>query len=728
MSFLTPLFLVALGALVIPIFLHLARRRTRRELPFGSLRFLSPSPPRFESRRRIEHLALLALRCLALALLVGTFARPFFTRPLPGVPVTSGRRLLVLLDTSASMRREGLWEQALARVRVHIDRVEAADRVALLAFDRRLRVLMRFDEGADAAPADRVGLLSARLAATRPGWSGTDLGAALVGAAESLLDDETARRGGPAVAEQVVVLVSDLQQGSRLLALGASDWPRGVRLVVDPVTARAGPNFGLAAIAEPRNQVSAAAASPSLVKVRVIEGGNAPGRVRGTLRWQTGQLGADRSSGRSVDVDLAMGESRVVELPRPSAGPGILTITGDADAFDNRLAIAPSIPRAVQVLYLGMDETGDARAPLYFLERALPSTASRAPRIIAHRPSDPQVASEIPRAHLVVVTAEPGPALFGPLRAHLERGRTVLYVPAAGDRGAALAALAGTSGVSLREAPAGREAVLTEIDLSHPVLAPFGDGRFSDFTKVRFWKRRLLDLRALPEARVLARFDDGAPAWVALRVGRGLLWVMTAGWHPADSQLALSSKFVPLLWSLLETSAGLGSGQAQFFVGDPVVLPPAAAGGTGEAPRIRTPSGARVPVPEGAGVWSDSEEPGLYTLEAAGQPALVFAVNLPPSESLLSPLPLENLERLGIELQEGGAGRAANSAAAVPDRAAERRRQEAFLAELEGQQRSWRWVLAAVLLVLVGETVLAGRLRHPSRSTPSTLGTPEDVA
>ena len=111
MSFLTPLYLLALAGLAVPVILHLARRRTRRELPFGSLRFLSPTPPRFESRKRIEHWALLALRCLAVALLAAAFARPFFTRPLPGVATASGRRLLILLDTSASMRREGLWKR-----------------------------------------------------------------------------------------------------------------------------------------------------------------------------------------------------------------------------------------------------------------------------------------------------------------------------------------------------------------------------------------------------------------------------------------------------------------------------------------------------------------------------------------------------------------------------------------------------------------------------------------
>ena len=88
------------------------------------------------------------------------------------------------------------------------------------------------------------------------------------------------------------------------------------------------------------------------------------------------------------------------------------------------------------------------------------------------------------------------------------------------------------------------------MDLRDPLLAPFADGRASDFTRVRFWKRRLVDAAALPPgARVLARFDDGSPAWLVWPTGRGLLFVMTSGFGTDDSQLALSSKLVPLLWS-----------------------------------------------------------------------------------------------------------------------------------------------------------------------------------
>ena len=150
---------------------------------------------------------------------------------------------------------------------------------------------------------------------------------------------------------------------------------------------------------------------------------------------------------------------------------------------------------------------------------------------------------------------------------------------------------------------------------------------------------------------------------------------------------------MPLLHGILEASAGLDSGQAQFFVGDPVTLP---ADATGER-RVRKPDGKLVSLAADNAVFSETDLPGLYTLEtAAGR--RVFAVNLDPAESATAPMPPESLERLGLM-----PGRA--TAASTPPQA----REPAFQAGLEHDQRLWRWLLVAVLAVIGLETVAAAR-------------------
>ena len=102
MSFLYPLFLAGITAISLPIILHMIRRHTRKRVTFSSLMFLRTTVPRFKNRSRLENLPLLILRCLILVLLALAFSRPFFLKPVEGEPNPVGRRVVLLIDTSAS--------------------------------------------------------------------------------------------------------------------------------------------------------------------------------------------------------------------------------------------------------------------------------------------------------------------------------------------------------------------------------------------------------------------------------------------------------------------------------------------------------------------------------------------------------------------------------------------------------------------------------------------------
>lgn len=113
MSFLTPWFLLGAAAIAGPILFHLIRQSVRERMPFSSLMFLRPTTQRVTRRRKLEDLWLLFLRCLCLVLLAMGFARPFFANNyVPPVSAPEGRQLILLLDSSASMKREGVWDQA----------------------------------------------------------------------------------------------------------------------------------------------------------------------------------------------------------------------------------------------------------------------------------------------------------------------------------------------------------------------------------------------------------------------------------------------------------------------------------------------------------------------------------------------------------------------------------------------------------------------------------------
>ena len=70
MGFLSPLFLLGLGAIAVPVLLHLFRRETAPDVPFAAVRYLQPTRIERQERRRIQDWLLLVLRALALAIAV----------------------------------------------------------------------------------------------------------------------------------------------------------------------------------------------------------------------------------------------------------------------------------------------------------------------------------------------------------------------------------------------------------------------------------------------------------------------------------------------------------------------------------------------------------------------------------------------------------------------------------------------------------------------------------
>src|SRR5713101_5749192 len=211
MSFLAPLFLLGALAVALPVVFHLIRRTTRERTPFSSLMFLQPSPPRLTRRSRLEHILLLLMRCAILCLLALGFARPFIKRPINADPTSANaRRIVFMVDTSASMRRANLWADARDRVESILRKTSPADQVTLLTFDRRVNPLVTFEQWNAAPASDRAAVAARKLAEISPGWSATHLGNALITAAETLAD--TAAK--PAVGPRQIVLISDLQEGS----------------------------------------------------------------------------------------------------------------------------------------------------------------------------------------------------------------------------------------------------------------------------------------------------------------------------------------------------------------------------------------------------------------------------------------------------------------------------------------------------------------------------------
>jgi len=154
MSFLTPLFLVGLAGLAIPVLLHLIQKERKNVVHFPSLMFIRRIPYQSVQRRRIRHWLLLALRLAALALLVMAFGRPFLRRADTALAAGSGaREVVVLLDRSYSMGYGGRWQKAIAAAQETINGLQPSDRGTIVVFSSNAEVALR-------STADRSRLLA----------------------------------------------------------------------------------------------------------------------------------------------------------------------------------------------------------------------------------------------------------------------------------------------------------------------------------------------------------------------------------------------------------------------------------------------------------------------------------------------------------------------------------------------------------------------------------------
>ncbi|HWB65086.1 MAG TPA: BatA domain-containing protein [Chitinophagales bacterium] len=102
MQFIHPGFLFALGALAIPVIIHLFNFRRYKTVYFSNVRFLREVQEETTSRNRLKHLLVLAARLLALAFLIFAFAQPY----IPGrrQHIATGKKYVsIYVDNSFSM-------------------------------------------------------------------------------------------------------------------------------------------------------------------------------------------------------------------------------------------------------------------------------------------------------------------------------------------------------------------------------------------------------------------------------------------------------------------------------------------------------------------------------------------------------------------------------------------------------------------------------------------------
>jgi hypothetical protein len=688
MGLLAPLFLLGLAGLVVPIVVHLTERQRRQVVDFPSLMFLRQIPFRSSRRKKIHHWALLAIRALALALLVAAFSRPFFENDVVGIGSTGGpREVVVVLDRSYSMGYGDRWERAKTQAREVFEGLGAQDRASLVLMSRGAEAVLR-------ATSDRDRLLAA-LDTASVSADGTLYGPALK-LAQTILDESEPQY------QREVVIISDFQRNGWKGDEGVT-FPPGTLVSPVLISDETTPNATVASVTLRRDFFSGQERMTAEARV-VRRGGEAPVDLSIVLE-------IDGQEVQTQTVHLESTGSAVVTFEAFTLSDvytrGSIRIDPDALPQDDELHFVLSPGRAMRTIVLeGANPQQDAS---FYIRTA--HISEEASFEVEVRRSTSLSAADLASTDVVILNDIPFPqgAARDRLRRFVEEGGGLLLV--LGERSAWQTGLEeilpGRFGPARNHSRGA--ARLGRLDRSHPVFEAFAGPRSGDFSRARFFRSR--DLELVPEGRGLAWFDDGSVALAERRLGEGTVLVWTSTMDRYWNDLAVQPVFLPFIHGLMRHLSGYQERVPWFTIGqvldlaDPAGLVFVADRETELPPDVDlvalTPGGGSVALPATAGPrFLELEEPGFYPVRPPGtNPARPFAVavNVDVAESELEAMDPEELaaavapREMGVVIGAGGE----TLSVEMQERNQERR------------QSLWRLLMVAALVLLLMETAIS---------------------
>lgn len=573
-EFVQTAFLAGLAALAVPILIHLFFRLRTKRVELGTIRFLRVVLEENARRRKVMRWFLLALRLACIALLVGLFARPYFTE----AAVNADKDLHVfLVDQSATMHVKGDGtrpvDQAIAEARKLAESLGDKARVEMAFFDHQVRPFK----------PETTAAWEARRDDPAAPYGATSYGAAMAWARDVLTSAPPGLKH--------LHLFTDLQR-SGLDWSDVEPLPPDVQSHLHNYARPVVNNVAVAEIRTPRSWIRPG--EPAQVFATILHGG-AFALEATPIVLEIGKLPAAETGGRAGDaasrIDFARLTGRITQRERAKLEPGSsvtvefdlppltegewqgrVTVEYDDDlAFDNQRFFAISSAPAYRVLIVGSEESDRGMlAETHFLETSL--RLAPPDESYSESPFAPELLTYAEGATLpplggyaAVVLANPGPLAANDadqLAAFVRSGGGLVVFT--GDRLKAdsakplIAAGLGVGAVGEIRSTTDLPWRIAKWDRKHPIFQPFNDPQSGDLRRLIFAAHT--ELTPAPEAQVLAEFDSGAAAIVGRAVGDGsVLWVTTScgrDW----SNWATTRLFLPIVHQLLGYEVGLTAG------------------------------------------------------------------------------------------------------------------------------------------------------------------------
>jgi hypothetical protein len=625
MSFLNPYLLFGSLALAIPVLIHLVRREKSEIVLFSSLMFLLKVPKRSIRQQKIKNLLLMALRLLILALLVGGFARPYFTQPAtPVANANANRGVVLLLDTSYSMRYGTNFDKLKAEARSRIDSLSATDRMVLIAFNENATVLSQ--------PTSDKNTLRSTLDTLEPSFQATRYYEAFV-----LADRVLGQFGGD---KKELVVISDFQRNgwnrsSRESVIGNDVKVESVNLAVKDWI-----NVGIDSVLLDETSFNRMYMGRLVARIH-NHSKDKPIQVPVTISLNEKEVGR-----KNVTVSAnstAIAEFTGFELPLGFSKGRIRIEAQDPLMVDNDFSFAIELREKLSVLIV---DAGKARQSLY-LRQAYTST-DELPFGVTTMTASALSADELAKHDVVVINDVP--RLTDSVRAKMDelrktgKGQLIILGENAEIDWWSNYAKLPVKPVRRIFVPKdrGRPSLsLTTYDQNHPIFSPFKTSTRVALNSAQFWA--YMNVEARPGATVLAKYEDGSPVIVeSSKDDHGLIVFNSTVDGLRWNDLPVKPSFLPLFHEIVRYLTRYNESKGWYSLGEAIQI---TAGLENVDAAVIEPNKERRPLGSlaaGQAKFFTPEMPGFHEIRVGPDTRLV-AVNPPAAEGNLDSMPAEDL-------------------------------------------------------------------------------------
>ncbi|HET6349765.1 MAG TPA: BatA domain-containing protein [Candidatus Krumholzibacteria bacterium] len=564
MGFLNIAFLFGLAAAAVPVIIHLLNRRRVKKIKFSSLEFLQEVNRQRMRRLNLKRFLILALRTLAVLMIVVAFARPTLRSGLlfaGSVP----KNVVICLDASYSMgvnQETGTAFDAAKRIAKQIvDEAANNDEINVVVFAKTAEPVLdkgTRNRGVVKGAIDRATLTNQ----TTSLRSAVDRALALIG--------ESDVKGGE------IYVVSDFRYSTDSTLVDEKKTPDDVRIYFIPAYKGDADNVSIDRVAVPRKLLRAG----EVVKVGVT----ATNYSRQTPANVSLELSVEGDRKAEQVLELAPGATQTVTFPLSLAKAGQYHARASKNhdrlpIDDDRyflIEVSNSIPVTVvggRQLPSGSSDT--SAHPGFYVEKALnPRGTAEGEFTVTSVDEKDVTASSLPDNGVVVWVSpqEMEPRRMALLERHVRRGGGLMVFLGGASRmvldDPMFRALTGIRGATEKEEQP--QSAFTSFEKQHPVFNLFTRDELELLSRARV--NSYVAARGVSPDSVIAYVGGGDPAaWECVR-GRGRVLVLAASPDLATGDIPLSPMFLPLVHTSVTylATSGEAPGAEEHLVGAPL--------------------------------------------------------------------------------------------------------------------------------------------------------------